>query len=98
MKPAIAFIFIAAIPIAACTKSQDTMCAEAAEHTVRLGVMENAPLNSSKEMIEKKSEQLLNHPVMQQTIRECLDRKITKQQYECVMKSKTVLGTDACGM
>lgn len=93
-----ASMLFAALPLVACVKSQETMCTEAAKHTVRGGVLENAPLNSSKEMIEMRVEQLFNHPGIQQSIKECLDRKITKQEYECVMKSKTAREVGACGV
>ena len=90
---------LAMLPLSACAKSQEAMCTDIVRQGVRLTVLENAPLNAGKEMIELRIEQIVSNPSKGAVAyKDCVNgKKITQKQYECIMKANTIHAGEASG-
>jgi len=96
--PNLVVVLFAILPLTACAKSQEEMCADMTKHVGRVALLEVAPLNANKEMIELRFEQFMDSNVFKDVYNKCVNNKnMTKQQYECVMKAKTSRAGKACG-
>lgn len=98
--PNLIVVLLAILPLTACAKSQEEMCAEFGKHAIRLAVLEGAPLNASKEMIDLRVEQLVSRPSFEISNNKCVNNekdRVTKKEFECAMKAKTLHALNACG-